>query len=445
VRTGFTPDQLARPDIADANAILRACVHCGFCNATCPTYALLGDELDGPRGRIYLIKQMLEQDRAPVAEEVLHIDRCLSCLSCMTTCPSGVNYMHLADNARRHIEATWRRPWAERLTRAAIGRVLPDPVLFRRALALARLLAPLARRLPGAVGRMARMAPGPSGEQQLNKVLTRIADGRNVRDGVIAYPAAGPRRYRVGLLAGCVQRTLAPGINAATVRLLTRHGCEVVVVSDPACCGAMTTHLGQDARGRPSAAAMVRAFATLIEDGGLDAIVANASGCGTMIKDYGHQFGTDPEFAAPAAWVSAATRDISEFVAKIGLRAPVIEPGLAVAYQAACSLRHGQRVTAQPVALLGACGFLVAEPAEAHFCCGSAGTYNILQGGIADRLRARKAASLVALKPQIVASDNIGCMMQLRAAVPHPVVHTVELLDWATGGPRPPALAETGF
>jgi len=445
VRTGFTPAQLARPEIAEANVILRACVHCGFCNATCPTYALLGDELDGPRGRIYLIKEMLEQGRPPVAEEVRHLDRCLGCLSCMTTCPSGVDYMHLADTARRHVAATWRRPWAERLARAAIGRVLPDPALFRAALALTRLAAPLARRLPGAFGRMARMMPAriPGGFK--DKDLAPTSKGAIAGAGLVVHPAEGARRRRVGLLAGCVQRTLAPAVNAATIRLLTRHGCEVAVVADPACCGAMTTHLGQDAAGRTQAAAAVRAFSGLIENGGLDAIVANASGCGTMIKDYGHLFRGDPALTAAAARVSGLARDISEFAAEIGLRGPVIEPGLAVAYQSACSLRHGQKVTAQPVALLRACGFDVAEPAEAHLCCGSAGTYNILQGAIADRLRARKAASLAGVNPRVVASGNIGCMMQLGGAMSQPVVHTVELLDWATGGPCPPAMAEQGF
>ncbi|MEE8332913.1 MAG: glycolate oxidase subunit GlcF [Alphaproteobacteria bacterium] len=435
MRTSFTPDQLADPGIADANAILRACVHCGFCNATCPTYMLLGDELDGPRGRIYLIKEMLEQDRAPVADEVLHIDRCLSCLACMTTCPSGVNYMHLVDHARHHIESNFRRPWAERLARAAIGRVLPDPALFRPLLALARLFAPLARLLPGAAGRMARMTPEPS-------AASPIPEARAAADGVTTFPAEGARLHRVALLAGCVQRTLAPAINAATIRLLTRHGCEVLLVSEPACCGAMTTHLGQGASGRASAAAMVRALFALIETGGLDAIISNASGCGTMIKDYGHLFQTDPDRAGPAERISGLARDISEFVADIGLRAPVIKPGLAVAYQSACSLRHGQKVTTQPISLLRQCGFIVTEPAESHICCGSAGTYNILQGAIADRLCARKADSLAALKPEVVASGNIGCMIQLGAAVTFPVFHTVELLDWATGGPCPPALEE---
>ncbi|MEE8443847.1 MAG: heterodisulfide reductase-related iron-sulfur binding cluster, partial [Alphaproteobacteria bacterium] len=352
--------------------------------------------------------------------------------------PSGVNYMHLVDHARRHIETNFRRPWAERLARAALGRVLPDPSLFRPLLALARLFAPLARRLPGAVGRMARLTPGPT-------AASPDTGARAVADGVTTYPAVGARRYRVALLAGCVQRTLAPAINAATIRLLTRHGCEVVLVSTPACCGAMETHLGQGAAGRASAAAVVRALSALIEAGGLDAVISNASGCGTMIKDYGHLFRADPDRAGPAARISGLTRDISEFVAHIGLRAPVIEPGLAVAYQSACSLRHGQKVTTQPVALLAHCGFIVTEPAEAHICCGSAGTYNILQGAIADRLRAQKAASLIALKPEVVVSGNIGCMMQLGAVLPFPVVHMVELLDWATGGPCPPGLAEAGY
>jgi len=429
MQTRFSAARLADPDIAEANGILRACVHCGFCTATCPTYVLLGDELDGPRGRIYLIKEMLEQDRPPSATDMLHIDRCLSCLACMTTCPSGVHYMHLVDHARAHIERTHRRPWTDRVVRDLLGRVLPDPVRVARALSLARLARPVARHLPGILGRLLALAP----PDRKNKVVTPYATPA-------IFPAEGERKHRVALLAGCVQQAAAPRINQATVRLLTRHGCEVVVAAGAGCCGALTHHLGQEDRARAAAAANIRAWRREIEDAGLDAIVVNASGCGTMVKDYGFLFRDDPALAGDAAAVSALARDISEFIERIGLRPATAPASLRVAYQSACSLQHGQRIHRQPVALLKGCGFEVVEPTNGHLCCGSAGTYNILQGDIAGRLRERKLASLAALTPQAIASGNVGCMVQLAAGAPCPVVHTAELLDWATGGPRPEPL-----
>ncbi len=424
MQTHFSPAQLADPDIADANAILRACVHCGFCNATCPTYGLTGDELDGPRGRIYLIKDMLEDDRPPAPTDVLHIDRCLSCLSCMTTCPSGVNYMHLVDHARAHIERRWIRTLRERLLRSVLGRVLPRPRLARPAMALARLAAPLARILPANMRRMIGLAAGGG---TFSKVLTP-----NI------YPAEGTRRYRVALLAGCVQQVLDSDVNLATIRLLTRHGCDVIVAGGAGCCGAVNHHLGQDGPGKALAAANIGAWTQI--SGEIDAIVANTSGCGTMVKDYGHLFRNDPELAGDARTVSGKTRDICEFMQEIGLVEPVRETVCRVAYQSPCSMQHGQGIHAQPVALLRAAGFTVTEPRNAHLCCGSAGTYNILQGEMADTLRARKISALEALSPDIVASGNIGCMTQLQGGMGVPVLHTVELLDWATGGPQPSAL-----
>jgi glycolate oxidase iron-sulfur subunit len=427
MQTRFTPAQLADPAIAEANGILRACVHCGFCTATCPTYVLLGDELDSPRGRIYLIKEMLEADRPATATDVLHIDRCLSCLACMTTCPSGVHYMHLVDHARAHIERTYERPAVERLSRALIAAVLPYPARFRAALMAARLARPVARFLPAALARMVAMAPAR---------LPRRAR----LPGTV--PAEGPRRLRVALLAGCVQQPLMPQINAATIRVLARHGCEVVIART-GCCGALAHHLGREAEARASAAAAVDAWSRELAGGGLDAIVVNASGCGTMVKDYGFLLRDDPVRAAAAARVSALARDVSELLADLGVT-PARPTGQRVAYQAPCSLQHGQKVTAPPRTVLERCGFAVVEPAEAHLCCGSAGTYNILQPELADRLRLRKLAALTALRPWAVASGNVGCMAQLAPALGCPVVHTVELVDWATGGPMPPALGSGG-
>ncbi len=429
MQTRFAPERLAADsDLAQSDHILRACVHCGFCTATCPTYLELGDERDSPRGRIYLIKEMLEADRPPTAETVTHIDRCLSCLGCMTTCPSGVHYQHLVDHARAFVEERYDRPAAERALRAAVARVLPHPGRFRAALALGRLAKPLAGMLPA----------------RLRHALTLVPTGGQGADPAArprVFAAEGTRTRRVALLAGCVQQALAPAINAATIRLLTRHGCEVVVAQGGGCCGALAHHLGRTDEGRDYARSNVAAWTREIEAGGLDAIVVNASGCGTQVKDYGFLLRDDAIWAERAARISALARDVTELMAEIGLGTAGHAPRLAVAYHDACSLRHGQKVTAPPRALLGAAGFAVREPDEGHVCCGSAGSYNLLQPAMAERLRARKAGHLSATGAEIVAAGNIGCIMQLEGATPQPVVHTVELLDWATGGPRPRALA----
>lgn len=425
MKTDFTLAQLADPDIARANEILRACVHCGFCTATCPTYVMLGDERDSPRGRIYLIKDMLENDRPAPDSVTTHVDRCLSCLSCMTTCPSGVHYMHLVDYARVRIEETGRRPRAERMLRALLTAVLPRPRLFRLALWGARLARPFAGALPGRLRTLVDMAP--------KRLPGRAAD---LRPGV--FPARGARRARVALLAGCAQRVLAPEINRATVRLLARHGCEVVVSESAGCCGALTHHMGRRDEAMRAARRNVAAWRREIDAGGLDAVIVNASGCGTTVKDYGHMLRGDPQWADAAEAIAGRAKDITEWMEEIGLdpdpRRSV--PRLRVAYQAACSLRHGQKVTAPPRALLERAGFDVVEPAEAHLCCGSAGTYNLLQPRLAASLRRRKIDALRACAPDVVAGGNIGCMTQL-AGVGVPVLHTAQLLDWATGGPDP--------
>ena len=425
MQTSFTTEQLADPDTAESAKILRACVHCGFCTATCPTYALLGDELDSPRGRIYLIKDMLENDRPATDKVVKHVDRCLSCLACMTTCPSGVNYMHLVDHARAHIARTYVRPWHQRVFRRLLGFVLPYPGRFRLAMRAASLAKPFARLAPAALRPMFGLVPG------------RVPAASRL-DGAGVTAAQGVRTRRVALLTGCAQRVLAPEINDATIRLLTRHGCEVIVSPGVGCCGALQHHLGQD--GHVAAAANIRAWMREIEGGGLDAIVVNTSGCGTTVKDYGFMFREDAELAGPAAAVSALARDISELMAEIGLQAPVVVTGQRVAYHSACSLQHGQKISKQPKQLLQAAGFKVVDVPEGHLCCGSAGTYNILQPEIAGQLRARKVANIRRTAPDLVAAGNIGCITHIAAGLDLPVVHTAELLDWATGGPRPPGL-----
>ncbi len=426
MQTHFSLAQLTDPDIAEANKILRTCVHCGFCNATCPTYVLLGDELDGPRGRIYLIKDMLENGRPATRQTALHIDRCLSCLACMTTCPSGVHYMHLIDEGRRHVEKTYRRPLFERVLRDIFALIMPRIGHFRRLMQVGRLAKPILSVFPGRLGAMGKLMPG------------RLP-APGMTEWPRVFPAAGPRRKRVALLAGCVQQVLDPAINDATVRLLTRHGCEVAVAAGAGCCGSLTHHMGRDAR--DYARANIDAWMREIEGTGLDAIVINASGCGTTVKDYGFMLREDPAYAAKAARISALTKDVSEFVATLALM-PLSAgaAGRRVAYHAACSLQHGQHVVAQPNALLTKAGFTVLDPPEGHLCCGSAGTYNLLQPAIADRLRRRKVTNIESVKPEIVATGNIGCIAQIAAGTALPVVHTVELLDWATGGPKPPAM-----
>jgi glycolate oxidase iron-sulfur subunit len=439
MKTEFSLAQLADPDIKEADKILRACVHCGFCTATCPTYVLLGDELDSPRGRIYLIKEMLEKDAPPTAEVVKHIDRCLSCLACMTTCPSGVNYMHLVDQARVRIERDYRRPLTERLLRSVLSLVLPNPKLFRTSMLLARLARPLAGLLP---------TPTPSAMPTLLrriKAMLALAPAHLPARGPAAgtvFAAVGERRARVALLQGCAQQVLAPRINQAAINVLTRHGVEVVLVADEQCCGALTHHMGRDEDALARARANVTAWTAEADRGGLDAVLVTTSGCGTVIKDYGYMLREDPAFKGPAAKVSALAKDITEYLAGLELKGQEkgqasAHDGLTIAYHSACSLQHGQKVVSLPKELLSKSGFVVKDVPESHLCCGSAGTYNLLQPDIATRLRDRKLANIASVKPDMIAAGNIGCMMQIAGGTSVPVVHTIELLDWATGGPRP--------
>lgn len=431
MQTNFTLAQLADPRIAESEKILRACVHCGFCTATCPTYVMLGDELDSPRGRIYLIKDMIEHDRPATAEVVKHIDRCLSCLACMTTCPSGVHYMHLVDHARAHIERTYQRPLSQRLLRGLLAKVLPSPSLFRLALFMGWVAKPLAPffLLIGLkpVAAMLRLARLPS------RVEPR---GRHV------FAPAGRRKGRVALLTGCANPVLSPQINEATIRLLTRHGIEVVVPAGEGCCGSLVHHMGREDESHAAAKANIDAWMLEAEGEGLDAIIINASGCGTTVKDYGFMLRTDSVYAAKAARISMLARDVCEYLASIQIPPPAIRTGLTVAYHAACSLQHGQRIVREPKELLSNMGFVVKDVPEGHLCCGSAGTYNIVHADIAQKLLDRKIARIEMLEPDVIAAGNIGCMIQIATGTSIPVVHPVELIDWATGGPRPAGVTE---
>ena len=426
MQTNFTEEQLKDAGTQRANQILRACVHCGFCTATCPTYQVLGDELDSPRGRIYLIKDMLENERVPDATTVKHIDRCLSCLSCMTTCPSGVHYMHLVDHARVYIEEHYERPFMDRALRWMLARILPYPSRFRLALVAAKLGRPFKA-----------LVPDPRLKAMLDMAPKHIPPvSRNDDPQVFAVDGAPVKR--VALMTGFAQKALNTDINDATIRLLTRLGCEVVVAEGAGCCGALTHHMGQVDLSHGSAEANVRAWTAEMDGRGLDAIVINTSGCGTTVKDYGHMLRQGP-LAEDAARVSAIAMDISELLSKLELPAGEAE-GLRVAYHAACSLQHGQKVKNAPKDLLKRAGFEVVEPADSHLCCGSAGTYNLMQPEISGQLKARKVQTLEARAPDVIAAGNIGCMMQIGSGTDVPVVHTVELLDWATGGPKPAAL-----
>jgi glycolate oxidase iron-sulfur subunit len=420
VQTAFTRDQLAQPEIAEADGILKTCVHYGFCTGTCPTYVLFRDENDSPRGRIDLIRAMLEKGGAPDPKTVHHLDRCLSCLSCMTTCAVKVDYVHLIDIARSHIEKNFRRPLRDRLLRRLLAQILPYPMRFLAALRLAKLAQPFVSLLPGRLRDLVGMA-------KIWQTKPEVLSPQ-------VHFAWSERLLSVALLTGCAQQGLDRNINAATIGILLRHGCDVVIAEGMGCCGALPLHMGFEAQAKKLAAANVEAWSRLL-DRGLDAVVVNASGCGTTVKDYGHLLGGDK-----AKRIGALTRDITEILAQLDLRVTEDVKPYRVAYHDACSLQHGQRVTSQPRELLKKAGFTVLDVPEKHFCCGSAGTYNLLQPEIASALGQRKAAHIDSVDPDIIAVGNLGCMVQISRFSTIPVVHTVELLDWATGGPMPEAL-----
>lgn len=433
MRTTFSPEQLKDPVVAESEKILRKCVHCGFCTATCPTYVTLGNELDSPRGRIYLIKEMLENNRPADEKTVKHLDRCLSCLACTTTCPSGVDYMHLIDNARAYIEKTYDRPLADRFIRSVLVNVLPYPKRFRLALRFAQLGRPFANMFKAItplkpMGAMLELAP-----------KSIPSDTSSAKPGV--RPANGTKRARIAILSGCAQPVLNPAINQATMDLLNRFDVEVVIPEGEGCCGALTHHMGREHTALQSAKNNVDVWTKEAEKGGLDAIIITASGCGTTIKDYSHMLRDDPEYADKAKRVSELAKDITEFLVTLDLPKQTRDEEMIVTYHSACSMQHGQKITNHPKDLLKSAGFTVREPVEGHLCCGSAGTYNILQSEISDKLKTRKVTNLERTKPDVIAAGNIGCITQIGSGTDIPIIHTIELLNWAYGGDKPKGLS----
>jgi glycolate oxidase iron-sulfur subunit len=388
------------PEGEEAQSILRKCVHCGFCTATCPTYQVLGDDLDSPRGRIYLMKRALEG--APVTDKTrLHLDRCLTCRACETTCPSGVRYGRLVDIGRAVVEAKTRRGPLERARRALLAHALPRPRLFGAALRLGQLARPL---LPHSLRR---------------KVPPRISADRR-------WPA--PRHARKMLaLAGCVQRSLAPSINAAAARVLDRAGISLIEAPDAGCCGGLRFHLNYQEQGRDDMRALIDAWWPYVASGEVEAIVMTASGCGVTVKEYGHYLAQDAGYREKAARISELTRDLCEALTPAMLRG-VAARGK-VAFQSPCTLQHGQQLRGKVEALLQAAGYQLSAVNDAHLCCGSAGTYSLLHPPIADELRARKLEALGAGGPDVIATANIGCLSHLQAASRTPVKHWIELLD----------------
>jgi glycolate oxidase iron-sulfur subunit len=429
MKTNIPEAALANPDIALSNDIIRTCVHCGICLSHCPTYQVRHDENDSPRGRIMLMRNMYEQNGAPDAKTVEHLDRCLTCLACEAICPSGVEYSKLIAHGREHVEATYRRPLSQRVIRRALTVLIPKPRLFRLGLLAGKLGQPFKWMFSGPLRAMLDMTP-KKGRLRASPV-----------DRPQVFPAQGIRRARVSILNGCVQTILDPKINEATIRLLRRHGVEVVVARGAGCCGAPSEHMGLEEHALPLVKANIDAWLTEAESpGGLDAIIVNTSGCGTSLKAYGHALRLDPAWKDKAARVSALAKDITEFMTGLGLQPPQKHRGMRVVYHSACSMQHGQRIVHEPLDLLRAAGFEVLEVPDGFMCCGSAGVYNLLQPKIAGELKKRKVANIRSVQADVAASGNIGCMTQLSDAIGIPFVHTVELLDWATGGTQPEVL-----
>ena len=429
MQTNFTKKQLKDSNIISADGILRKCVHCGFCNATCPTYQVVGDELDGPRGRIYLIKDMLENDKPANEKIAKHIDRCLSCYSCMTTCPSGVNYMHLVDHARNHIEKTYTRPFFDRFIRSLLSKILPSPTLFRMAGYSARLFSPLKFLFPKKIKNMLKYMPNsfPTSKQE-NKEI---------------YPSAGKTYARVALLTGCVQRVISPQINDATIEILNRHGVEVIVPKQVVCCGSLNHHLGKEDLAHRSFINNINSWFKWYEKKSLDAILVTTSGCGTTLKDYGYIFRDHPdkELRKKAKIVSSLAKDVTEYLGKnIKLNYMKKDKKFKIAYHSACSMQHGQKIHKQPMDLLKKTGNEIVEIPDGHLCCGSAGTYNLLQDEMAGELLKRKISNIDKVKPDFISTGNIGCMTQISSGTQIPIVHTIEILNWYTGGEKPKAI-----
>ena len=432
METHFSKEQLKDKDNKSSEKIFRKCVHCGFCNATCPTYQLLGDELDGPRGRIYLIKDMLENNKPANAKIVKHIDRCLSCYSCMTTCPSGVNYMHLIDHGRSHIEKTYTRPFSERFTRDILSRILSKSTNFRFIAILTQFIKPFIFLFPKRIREMIRLMPGKFPKKTLPKMKV--------------YPPVNKKKpvARVALLTGCVQKVISPQINEATIRLLNRHSIEVVVSKGVDCCGSINHHLGKNDLANQIFKKNISIWYDEYLNNGLDAIISNTSGCGTTLKDYGFIFRSDDNFRKKAKKISELTKDITEYLNdKVKLNFTVKSPNekkYKIAYHSACSMQHGQKIHKEPINLIKKTGNEVFEIYDGHICCGSAGTYNLLQSDIANKLLKNKIANIEKIKPQFISTGNIGCIVQIAKGTKIPILHTVELIDWYTGGPKPQVL-----
>ena len=428
MQTHFTPEQLSNPLISEADSILRKCVHCGFCTATCPTFVLTGDERDSPRGRIWMIRDMLENDKqAPPADTGFHLDRCLTCLSCTTTCPSGVDYMHLVDIGRHHFEEKGSRDFLDRALRKVLGTLLPRAGLFHGVLFFAWLARPMAGLFSGRLRAMLSLAP---------KSL-RALDPVGATDA--RYQPRERAAKRVALLAGCAQRAINPDINAATIALLNRFGVEVVVKQKAYCCGALSHHINDEAGAKAAMRSSVGAWAEELIGVGLDAVIVNTSGCGTTIKDYVNLLKSDPDYADQASQISAMAKDVTEFLHDANLLSPLTKRDMTVGYHAACSLQHGQKITDAPKSLLANAGFDVVMAKESHLCCGSAGIYNVLQPEMASQLQSRKIEHINALEADIVVAGNLGCINQL-AGIDAPMIHTIELLNWAYGGDKPKSL-----
>lgn len=420
MRANFTAEQIADPQLGPAAQAVRSCVHCGICTATCPTYVMLGDERDSPRGRIVMMQKMLEDGGAPSRETVHHIDRCLSCLNCKTACPSSVDYRRLVDQARAHIQDHYRRPLGDRLLRWMIAQVMTRPRFLRIALLLAKLGAPVAKHLPGRLGAMVAIG----------------ARAKLSGPEPYVFPKPDVIKQRIAIMPGCAQAALAPQIDAAVARVLARRGIELVPLEGAGCCGALPHHMGRDADARAFAKRAITAW----EQGRYDGVLITATGCSSQLKDYVHQFAGDPVWEARAQKFAASARDFAELCTPLTSQPP---HALRVAYHPACSLQNSLKLNGVSEALLRAAGFTLTPFLEAHLCCGSAGTYSILQPELAGDLRQRKLDHIQAAQPDVIVSGNIGCLQHLAAGagLAQPILHIAELLDYAESHVWPAHLA----
>ena len=428
MQTNFSETQLKNKENQSTEKIFKKCVHCGMCNATCPTYGILGDELDGPRGRIYLIQDMLEKEKKPNAKIVKHIDRCLSCYSCMTTCPAGVNYMHLIDHGRKYIEQNYKRPFFDRMLRNFLSAVLPNVKYFRLISILSKIGKLFNFIFPKKIKDMLNLMP-----TSLPKKTLKIKE---------VYKTKRKKKIaRVALLTGCVQKEISPQINESTIRILNRHGVEVVTPKKIRCCGSLNHHLGKNQDAHKDFINNINTWYDEYLNGNLDAILSNTSGCGTTLKDYGFIFRNDKELKKKAKKISELTKDVSEYLSEnLNLKINKKEKKYRIAYHSACSMQHGQKVHNQPIELLSKTKNEILEIPDGHLCCGSAGVYNILQNEIAKKLLEEKIKNIEGLDVQIISTGNIGCITQISNGTKIPILHTVEILDWYTGGPKPKIL-----